>query len=280
MNLRSAPLVALAAAAVLAGCNGRVTLSVTDAPVDDATAVTIQFTGVDLEAADGSVIPFDFSTPRSIDLLALEGGIRAQLIDEGVDAGDYRAIRLRISADGSGSDSFIERSDGRHALELEPGSSSRLRVARTFSVADRDELAFTIDFDLRKSVLPPDSAGAPYRLRPALTLVADADAGAVAGTVSPDAVPDGCVPAVYAWAGSDVTPDDVGGTFPPLNTGRVRLDTGGTYRFRIGLLPAGAYTVALTCEAGKDQPDSDDAIAFGPARNLSVRARQDTDADF
>lgn len=270
----------LATLLALAGCDGRLVLSVTDAPVDEASAVTVQFTGVDLEAADGSLTPFDFSPPRSINLLALEGGVRERLLDEGIDSDDYRAIRLRISADGSGTDSFIDRSDGRHALLLDSVDSGRLRILRSFSVADRDEVAFTVDFDLRQSVHPPPAAGEPYRLVPTLRMVADDDAGAITGSVAPDEVPGGCVPAVYAWTGNNVTPDDAGGTVPPVNSGRVLLDTGGEFRYRIGVLPAGAYTLALTCEADQDRPDADDDIAFGPARNLSVRAGQDAVSNF
>lgn len=265
---------------LLTACSGNLTLAVTDAPIDDASAVTVQFTGVDLELADGSTNSFDFSPPKTLNLLALEGGTRAVLLDEDIDPDDYRAIHLRISADGSGTDSHLDRSDGRHALLLESANNGRLTMSRRFSVSAGESVALTFDFDLRKSVQRPSQVGEPYRLVPSLKLVTDDSVGAVKGVVSAEQVPGGCVPAVYAYSGSDVAPDDVGGTIEPFNTGRVRLNDTGEYRYRIGMLPAGAYTLALTCEAGDDEPDSNDAITFGPRRNVSILAEQDTSADF
>ncbi|MBW3567908.1 MAG: DUF4382 domain-containing protein, partial [Proteobacteria bacterium] len=48
-------------------------LGVTDAPVDSATRVVVEFTGVSAKRAGGQATVFDFDTPRQIDLLALQG---------------------------------------------------------------------------------------------------------------------------------------------------------------------------------------------------------------
>ena len=52
--------------------SGFVTLNITDAPVDEADAVVVQFSSVTLKS-DNDVLIFDFDTPKSIDLLSLQG---------------------------------------------------------------------------------------------------------------------------------------------------------------------------------------------------------------
>lgn len=75
----------LASAAILTACGGggsseepqfgRIDLGVTDAAVDGATHVVVEFTGIEIKAAnDSKPEVFDFTVPRRIDLLALEGG--------------------------------------------------------------------------------------------------------------------------------------------------------------------------------------------------------------
>lgn len=278
MSSRFAPVLV---AAGLAGCNGHVTLSLTDAAIDSAESVTIEFTGVEFERADGKVERFEFDPPKSIDVLALEGGVREKLVDEALAAEDYRSIRLLISADGGGDDSFIVLDDGTtHALELSSADAGRLEVARSFSLSSQDDLRFTIDFDLRRSILAPDASGEPYRLVPELRLVDDDDVGALAGTVAAGRVPAGCAPAVYVYTGSDVTPADLGGSPEPLNTGRVVAGTGGAFTYKVGALPDGNYTAAFTCDADADEPDADDDVTFEVSENVTIEAGETTTQDF
>lgn len=266
----------------LAGCNGHVTLSVTDAAVDSADSVTIEFTGVEFERADGRIERFEFDPPKSIDLLDLEGGVREKLVDDGLPTEDYRSIRLRISADGSGDDSFIVLDDGTtHALELAAADAGGLKVSRSFSLSGQDDVAFTIDFDLRRSIRAPTVTGEPYRLVPELRLVEDDAVGTLAGTVAASRVPADCVPAVYVYTGSDVEPADLGGSPEPLNTGRVLAVTGGGFSYKVGALPDGRYTAALTCTADEDEPDQPDStVTFEVQENVSVEAGQTTTQDF
>ena len=53
---------------------GRLTLGVTDAPVDDATAVVVKFTAVELKPENGDAFTITLDPAQSIDLLALAGG--------------------------------------------------------------------------------------------------------------------------------------------------------------------------------------------------------------
>lgn len=73
---------------------GSVSVGVTDAPVDGATNVWVEFTGVTLKHKHEGKgeISFDFTTPRVIDLLALQGD--ASETDFGQSIGSRRGIQL------------------------------------------------------------------------------------------------------------------------------------------------------------------------------------------
>lgn len=272
----------------LAACNssdsGTMTLGVTDAPVDNANRVVVEFSGVALKPNGGNEIVFGFDEPRQIDLLALQGGETELLLDEvTLDAGNYNWIRLTVNAGMNASDSFIELEDGSvYALFIPSGNETGLKLVQGFTVPANGSADFTIDFDLRKSVVDPQSAGTPYILKPALRLVDNTEVGTIAGTVpSATATASGCTPAVYVYEGSDVTPDDIGSSNEPVASGTVEMsDETGEFEYRVAFLVAGDYTAALTCDADADAADADDDITFEAQQNATVEVDQVTTVDF
>jgi len=285
-----AGLAAAALLAALAGCSddsgtGKLTLGVTDAPVDNATAVVVQFTGVEVKPADGSAHSFDFTAPRQIDLLALTGTDSELLLDEvEVPSGRYNWVRLKVDANEDGiTDSYIDLTDGsRHELEIPSGDETGLKLLSGFVVPNGGAASFTLDFDLRKSVHEPMDAGDSFKLRPTLRIVDNARAGAIGGTVDAALVVTGCSPAVYVFSGSGVTPDDVDAIAPePLTTALVELNVAsGQYEYTAGFLPEGAYTVTFTCNAAADNPETSDTLTFTGTQNATVVADQTTTVNF
>src|SRR5262245_60478162 len=77
---------------VLVGCGGggsssddgmgRMTLRVTDAPVDGATAVVVRFTAIELKPEAGQAFTIELAPAPSVDLLALAGGGSRELLSE------------------------------------------------------------------------------------------------------------------------------------------------------------------------------------------------------
>jgi len=262
---------------------GRMNLRITDSPVTSAKRVVVQFTGLEIKPA-GAAQPevFDFA-PRQIDLLALDGGgSEVLLADEMLPAGEYESIRLKVNAGRNGSDSFIELIDGSvHPLFIPSGNQTGLKLIRGFTIGAGSTHNFTIDFDLRKSVIHPPGLGDPYLLKPVLRMVNNLEVGTISGTVATGLVVDGCVPAVYLYTGADIVPDDLGSPTPPLASTAVNLDNvTGAYRFKLAFVPAGAHTIAFTCAADKDAADVDDAITFSTPINVTVIAGQTTTVDF
>ena len=262
---------------------GRLTLRITDSPVTSAKRVVVEFTGLEIKPK-GSSGPevFDFA-PRQIDLLALDGGGSEILLsDELLPAGEYESIRLKVNAGRDGSDSFIELDDGSvHPLFIPSGNQTGLKLIRGFVIGAGSTHNFTIDFDLRKSVVHPPGLGEPYLLKPVLRMVNNLEVGTLEGTVDPALVVDGCMPAVYLFTGADVVPDDVGSATPPLATTAVNLDDmTGAWRFKVAFVPAGPYTLGFTCAADDDGAETDDDVTFAAPINATVTAGQTTTVEF
>lgn len=264
---------------------GRLSMAVTDAPVDNATAVVVEFTGIEVKPASGNAVSFDYPAPRQINLLALTGTDSDMLLTDAlVPAGQYEWARLKVNATGDGvADSYIDLTDGsRHELDVPSGSQTGLKLVSGFVVPAGGAASFTVDFDLRKSVHEPMNGSGVYLLRPTLRIVDNARVGSITGTVDPALVPTGCTPAVYVFAGSSVTPDDVDTIAPePVTSAVPKLNTTtGQYGYTVGFLSEGAYTVSFTCDAGQDNPDTNDTLVFSGTQNASVVANQATTVNF
>jgi Domain of unknown function (DUF4382) len=286
-------MVCIALLALLAACGGggdsaapqvgRINLRITDSPVTSAKRVVVEFTGLEILRAGASQPEvFDFA-PRQIDLLALDGGgSEILLANETLPAGEYQSIRLKVNAGRDASDSFIELDDGTlHPLFIPSGNQTGLKLIRGFTIGAGSTSNFTIDFDLRKSVVNPPGLGEPYLLKPVLRLVNNLEVGTIDGTVASALIVEGCMPAIYLYTGADIVPDDLGSATAPLASTAVNLDNAtGTYRFRLGFVPVGASTVAFTCGADDDAADVDDAITFSAPLNAPVVAGQTTMVDF
>lgn len=287
---------ALGGALALTGCGdggsgsatGALTVGVTDAPIDRADAVTVEFTGITVKPAEGEPqlieLPDDNDDgepdPETVTLTDLTGENRAVLLEEvTVPAGDYAWIRLHVEAKKGVLDSTITLEDGSgpYSLYVPSGAESGLKLVGGLSVPEDGNQDVTVDFDLRKSVHKPE-IGTDYYLRPTLRLVDTSEIGVLKGTIGDQFLTNNsCDPAtddaaVYVFDG-DVTPDDY--TSPqtdnqdvdPITTAQPE-DDAGTWKYTVGYLLAGTYTVSFTCQAGQDQNDSNDYIAGDPDNSV------------
>jgi hypothetical protein len=274
---------------------GRMTLSVTDAPVDEAESVVVQFSGVAFKRAGAAAETVENLTPatRQIDLLEYQEG-RAALLLDGVTlpAGDYEWLRLIVDNQPGVRDSYLVRTSGEECeLRVPSGAESGLKLNRGFTLPADGSVALTIDFDLRKSIhAPPGQRGtAPdctqgYLMRPTLRIVDDANVGAIAGSVDSALVTEDCLPKVYVFSGASVVPDDIevqGATadVDPLLVARVPIQNGATaYAYRAAFITPGDYTVAFTCS--DDDATADNVLQFLTPKNVTVRANLISTADF
>jgi Domain of unknown function (DUF4382) len=255
-------------------------LSVADAPpADGAPHVVVQFTGVELTGNGGNPVTITFSTPKTIDLVTQGGTASAELFNQPIPPGSYGQVRLMVNADGNANDSFIVLADGTmHGLIIPSGAQTGLKLVSGFTVPSSGVVDYTIDFDLRKAITCPPGQGPACLLKPALRLVNNTTVGNIQGQIT-SALPSGCTPGVYLYAGTVTRPEDMNSSAPSTDTNQPIASkvpdatTTPPFYYQFTFLAPGTYTVAFTCQAAQDNPDQADAsVILIPVATTTVTA--------
>jgi len=280
---------------------GILNLALTDAPVDEAEAVWVTFTTVFLQGVSGAADQGPFDVPedkQTVNLMDYTGTDSTVVIsDLQVPAGSYK---LKLDADLTFTEteqaSWIEFSatslQCAELLELQNGavwvgvegesnckypleipSNEKFMPKGDITVKPGGTASFTVEFDLRKNIVDPQNNAIEYKLKPTgLRLIADAEAGSIAGSVSADYFSgngkNACAPEdarVYLYdrsGGGDFVPEDMSNANTDLVTSvAVQTVQDGelvAYSYEIGFVPEGVYGLALTCDPN-DDPEVDDA---------------------
>ena len=268
---------------------GSLTLALTDAPVDEVLEVNLQISGVSVKPQSGPAIDYEFAAPVVIDLLSLQNGNVFNLLDgESVPAGRYNWIELHANAELDGEfDSYVVPASGGQIELRTPSGSSRF--VSGFVVTAGQSNSFTLDWDVRRALTDPVGLDG-WQLTSAHRLIDMTEYGSLSGVVADGLVmDDSCTSdeegngnAVYVYLGHDAVPDDLGSAGEPITTAPVSRNEAmaGAYSYTVPFLDPGQYTVAFTCQALDDHPDTDetdeDEIAFGGQVNAEVVEGQDT----
>ena len=111
---------------------------------------------------------------------------------EEVPAGEYTWMRLKVLADPDvAGDSYIMIDGAECELRIPSGDERGLQMIRGFTVGVGTTTDFTVDFDLRHSVVKPPGQttevpacdGQAYQLKPVLRVVDNLEVGTITGTV-------------------------------------------------------------------------------------------------
>ncbi len=297
---KTAVATAIGLALTMAGCGGddggtsTSSLSITDAPLDGVTAVWLQFTGVELKPDSGPPETILFDAPKGYDLLTLQNGNAALLLDDTtMPAGNYQWLRLILDpAPGS---AYVMDADGRHDLIIPSGAQTGLKLVRGFVMPAGGRADFTIDFKLHESIIAPPGLSPNYLMKPVLRMTNNVETGTITGRfLTPTFAPicGGDAPTMYLFEGAGVTPDDVYNplegapdTAPDVNplvtTSAAVMNNALEYRF--SFVEAGTYTVAFTCDAddpGVDEDTTSPLEFFSFPDPVIVVAGETTTADF
>lgn len=299
---------------------GVLKLGITDAPVDGAEAVVVQFTGVELKPKEGAPFSIDFSSngapaPRTVDLLTLQGGQRAMLLDGAtVPAGEYEWMRLKVAPDTTATLSYVKMAGQQCEMRIPSGAETGLKLVRGFTVGVGTTTDMTIDFDVRKSLVAPpgqrsslETCTQGYLLKPVLRVADMLEVGSVTGRVDAALMANRACTApesnnagvVYLFGPYTTEPaplaDDLDGVAAdgadPIATANVDK---ATFQYTIGFVPRGKYVVAYSCDrddptvdADTDQaatppPAVDEVVNFAPPAGAAivVSAGQATIANF
>lgn len=286
------------------GETGQLSLAITDAPVDRATKAVIEFDRVLLKRrGDGSPFEIEFDDVREIDLLSLQGSDHEWLLeDEVLPAGRYEWVRLGVLPyDGAkvpGSkltSSYLEfpadpdLPPSPKYLEIPSGLQTGLKLQGEFTVPVNEAASFTIDFDLRRSIVTVPRGGnfqdPDFMLKPVVRVLDNAEVGHLEGSLDFDGITDldACpeTGGVYVFEGADAEPSDMRTDSGPLTTASLEED-GTEISYRVGFLQAGEYTLALTCDSDLDHPEDDNSedVAFPVQANGVVEAGQTNIVDL
>lgn len=293
MNPRFRVLVLLLLAVLLpalSGCpgfggdaNAILVLSVKDTPVDGVQSVVVAFRGVELMTTGGQLQTFMFAANQSVDLLKYQGDDSAVLVNgRGVVGGDFQWLRLDIDAANS---YVIDTSGNRYPLQLAGGSQGTLKLATPFGIAPGSTGDYVIDFNLRRALTESTGSGTPvYTLNPTVRMVDASQTGSVSGTAAATLTvggtpisASGCSPAVYVYSGTPAILSgfdaSVAGGAAPLMSASLFLDsTTGNYDYAATYLPAGTYTLAVTCAATDSPGATTEAFSASQTANVTVGA--------
>lgn len=264
------------------GSTSSVNIYMADAPIDAVNSVNVSLYEVDV-TGDNGTLHFPFSAAVTLNFYQLQGGLSQFLLRADVPTGHYTAITLYFEAAPGTLDSNITLiGDGNtYPLVIPNGAPTVFTLPLNFIVTQNLSPGYTIDLDLRKSILPDPNDPAQYILQPSLRAINNDVAGSITGSVASALIPSGCSAAVYVYSGK-VTPTDVNinapsGTVQPISSALVGLNsTTAQYNFTVGWLPPGLYTLAFTCEAAQDNPTTTDHISFSAVTTASVAAQKTT----
>lgn len=297
--IKGLSITALAAAVAACGgsgssdsdATGTASFDVTDAPTAQFTEVVVTFTGLSVKPADGEAIEFTFDEAKTLDLLTLQGGESAPLLeDQEFPAGEYEWIRLTLDVDNS----YVSEVDGSEkTLFIPSGAQTGLKLVSGFTIAQGGDNNFTIDFDVRKSIVNPQGGQADYYLKPALRLIDNLEVGSITGQVDYSAIQqtrgtDDTEDArldcdyegsAYIYEGADVTPTDLnineeGG--PLMVVPVTANESDSFYSYTAAFLTAGDYTVSYSCQL--DDNEQSDELEFDGTQTVTVEAGAETEA--
>ena len=139
------------------------------------------------------------STPPQVDLLTLQSGATFGLLEgEELTAGSYK-IRLNLNFDEYTEDErianpelvnppnsiIIEEGGQEFELKVPSGQQTGLKLNEPIEIDADGNANYTIDFDVRKSIVERGNGSNRYLLKPVLRLVKDDETGNITGIVYP-----------------------------------------------------------------------------------------------
>lgn len=263
---------------LLVGCEPAFDADVAAAPTGptatlagDPVRVTLPLQGVILRTEGGEQRRITRGDPTLTDLLRFDGqSVFSLLSNRKIEDGTYRGVQLLIDAD----DAEVETLEG-GLLPIDLSATPPF-VPVSFSIKEdsNERESLTLVLDLRLSLALRNDER--YQFDPVLRAVRNGEEAEISGTVASSLLTDpGCArgAAVYLFEGAGVEPDERDGAgVEPYATTPVQSVTGGTPQYRLGFLPAGAYTLALTCDGDREDgiDAASEALEFGPALDIDL----------
>jgi hypothetical protein len=261
--------------ALLAGCEGDVTMDLTtEQPADPTiTQVVADVRGLEFRTSGGGTETLEFTDSQQLDfmLYADDADTLRLFTSEEMSEGTYTGVRLLFDEDRA-DEAFVTDTDGTEfPMTLAEGDYASL----AFELEDRESNSesFTLMLDLRQSLTFDDDSD-EYTFTPVLRAVASDDISSIEGNVAVncpagDTIGEG---AVYLFQGNDVTPDDLDASgVEPFATAPVLTSAdNSSFFYSLRVLPEGDYTLALTCIGNDEDAATDEDLEFRNIINVEL----------
>lgn len=254
---------AIAVTLNLSGCksstyiSGRISIILTDSPIDDAniTGVYVTVTGLQYHTEQEGWKEIEgFGEPRRYNLFDLTEGNVAALGDFTLPAGHTTQIRFMLDAPEEGNTPaetpgcyITYDDDSNKTLFVPSGTQTGYKANGNFTVPANGDITITADFDVRKSVVKAGSTGS-YLLKPAIRLVVNDESGTIKGTLGNLSEEANRSYIVYAYEGGSFngseadTPEEGSVRFPSA-VSSTAINKDGS--FTLAFLPAGKYDLIV-----------------------------------
>ncbi len=285
----------------------KVSFSIADAPVDSAQQVNVSYSSITLqrpgEADIELLIEDENGDPISINLLDYQDGDSLLILsDAELPIGEYSELIIntyQCPQNQNGSTAFCNVVDQTSATLPLKTPSNKLRLG-SFTVTSEGTQTYTIDFNLRKSLISTAN-GSSFNLKPhGVTIIDNTAVGSLSGTVDPNLFSAGECAAdtgnvVYLYnapigeteiLGDEFDPEIVevpAEVVAPYASKMVQQDSEtNEYVYSFSYLPAGNYLVAFSCSAVDDDPEIHEAIniADPQAQQATVNLEAGVNAQY
>jgi hypothetical protein len=273
---------AVAVLALLAGCEGNVTMDMTtELPADpDITQVVANVRGLEFTGSSGTET-LEFTQAQQLDFMdyADDESTFRLFTSENLPEGSYTGVRLLFDENQDDDEAFVAvagTSGGTFAMNVVQGDYASINFE--FEDNDSTSESLTLMLDLRQSLSFNDDTD-EYTFTPVLRAMPTGDISSIQGTLSVtcpagDSLVEG---AVYLFEGENITPDDLDGAgVEPFATSPVF--TNNFYSLRV--LPEGTYTMAVTCIGNDDDAATDQDLEFRNIVNVELDANEVLERDL
>ncbi|WP_163932866.1 DUF4382 domain-containing protein [Paraferrimonas sp. SM1919] len=282
--------IALACAFALGACSNEeaqtnsVSFYISDAPVDNAQAVVVNYSGITLSGDEGDVFyPVTDAegneTTAQINLLDYQNGDSYLLLSNlDIPAGSYKSLIVNTEgcqthAGASAEFCYVVNDQGQHPLST---PSNKLKLGG-IDIAAEGQQEFTIEFNLRKALVERGK-GEQYNLKPhgvsvlenrtkahiegvvdeALLTANDCDGNSSFVYLYPQN--DGAQPLADAF---DPAMDDVADVVAPIASAAVVQNAeSNEWGYKIANIVGGDYQLAFSCDAASDNPEIYDGLTI------------------
>lgn len=247
---------------------GRFTLEMTDAPVDDPSVRGVFVTVADVKVGGTSLEGFSRTT---IEISALQNGVTQMIADANLEARAYSNVEIVLDAANDATNSgepgcyVLTDSNEKVALDL-TGDGTIQITGSSLEIEQGGTFAAVVDFDLRKAITRTEDESTPYafaaenRLGTSLRFVNKADAGTLEGSVTNNSTENGTF-VVYAYEAGAFSDAEVTGEsddelfLNAVTSGKVSS----TGEYQLSFLNSGAYELVV---AAYEDTDNDGELEF------------------